>query len=143
MPSIDEIVIVTKHVSAVNTLKQTLSAYQNNFAGFKLAVSETSGTSRAFSANVSLSCCESNLKETARQLNHKLFDIVDDSTAFNVLQELIMTLPSKQSFQTDDYKLTDIGSLLCRLQFAFVLLGCYPHLKYALTNYKALVHTFT
>lgn len=146
LPSVDEIVIVTKHASVVNVLKQTLSAYQNNFAGFKLAVSETSGTSRAFSANVSLSCCESNLKETARQLNHKLFDIVDDSTAFNVLQELILTLPDDQPFQTDDYELTDVGSLLRRLQFSLVLLDQYPHLKYALDDYAAinlLIHRIT
>lgn len=142
LPSIDEIVIVTKHASVVNVLRQTLSAYQNNFAGFKLTISEKSGTSRAFSANVDLSRCESSLKETAQQLNRKLFEIVNDSTAFNVLQELILTLPSDQSFQTDDCELTDIGSLLCRLQFALVLLDCYPHLKYALADYKALVHTF-
>lgn len=142
LPSIDEIVIVTKHASVVNVLKQILNTYQNNFAGFKLAVSEKSGTSRAFSANVNLSRCESSLKETARRLNHKLFEIVDDSTAFNVLQELILSLPSDQSFQTDNYELTNIGSLLCRLQFALVLLDCYPHLKYALTDYAALVKSF-
>lgn len=139
LPSIDEIVIVTKHVSVVNTLKQTLSAYQNNFAGFKLTISEKSGTSRAFNANINLSYCESSLNDTAQQLNHKLFEIVDDSAAFNVLRELILTLPSDQPFQTDNYELTDIGSLLCRLQFALVLLDCYPHLKYALTDYTALV----
>lgn len=142
LPSIDEIVIVTKHASVVNVLKQTLSVYQNNFAGFKLTISEKSDTSRAFSANINLSHCESSLKETARQLNRKLFEIVDDSAAFNILQELILTLPSDQSFQTDDYELTDIGSLLCRLQFALVLLDQYPQSKYALTDYKALVHTF-
>ena len=140
LPSIDEIVIVTKHTSVVNVLKQTLNTYQNNFAGFKLTVSEKSGTSRAFSTNVNLSRCESSLKETTQQLNHKLFEIVDDSTAFNVLRELILTLPSDQPFQTDNYELTDIGSLLCRLQFALVLLDQYPQSKYALTDYKALVH---
>lgn len=142
LPSIDEIVIVTKHASVVNVLKQTLRAYQNNFAGFELTISEKSGTSHAFSANVNLSRCESSLKETACQLNHKLFEIVNDSTVFNVLRELILTLPSDQSFQTDNYELTDIGSLLCRLQFALVLLDCYPHLKYALTDYAALVRPF-
>lgn len=143
LPSIDEIVIVTKHASVVTVLKQILDTYQNNFAGFKLTISEKSGTSRAFSVNVNLSRCESSLSETAHQLNHKLFEIVNDSTAFNVLQELILSLPSDQSFQTENCELTDIGSLLCRLQFALVLLDQYPQSKYALTDYKALVHAFT
>lgn len=142
-PSIDEIDIVTKHPSVVAVLKQILDTHKHNFAGFELTVSEIPGTSHEFSANVSLNLCDVSLKETARRLNRKLFEIVNDSTAFNVLQELILALPSDQSFQTDNYELSDIGSLLCRLQFALVLLDCYPHLKYALTDYKALVHTFT
>lgn len=146
LPSIDEIVIVTKHVSVVNVLKQTLSTYQNNFAGFKLTISEKSGTSRAFSANANLSRCESGLNDTARQLNRKLFEIVNDQAEFDFIREFIATIPSDQTFQTDDYELTDVGSLLRRLQFSLVLLDQYPHLKYALDDYAAinlLIHRIT
>lgn len=142
LPSIDEIVIVTKHASVVNVLKQMLDTYQNNFAGFELTVSEIPETSHEFSANVNLSLCNLSLKETARILNHKLFEIVNDQAEFDFIREFIATIPSDQTFQTVNYELTDIGTLLRRLQFAFVLLDQYPQSKYALADYKALVHTF-
>ena len=137
-PSIDEIDIVTKHPSVVTVLKQTLDTYQNNFAGFELTVSEIPGTSCEFSASVDLSLHESSLKETARVLNHKLFEIVNDQAEFDFIQEFITTIPSDQTFQTDNYELTDIGTLLCRLQFSLVLLDQYPHLTYALNDYAAI-----
>lgn len=143
LPSIDEINIVTRHASVVAVLKQVLDTYKHNFAGFELTVSEIPGTSHEFSASVNLSLCDLSLKETARILNRKLFEIVNDQAEFDFIQEFITTIPSDQPFQTDNYELTDIGTLLCRLQFALVLLDCYPHLKYALTDYKALVRTFT
>lgn len=142
-PNVDEINIVTKHPSVVAVLKQILDAHKHNFAGFELTVSEIPGTSCEFSANVNLNLCDVSLKETAQTLNRKLFEIVTDHTEFDLIQEFITTIPSDQTFQTDDYELTDIGTLLCRLQFSLVLLDCYPHLKYALTDYKALVHAFT
>lgn len=138
-PNIDEINIVTKHPSAVAVLKQILDTYKHNFAGFELTVSEIPGTSREFSANVNLNLCDVSLKETAQMLNHKLFEIVNDSTEFDLIQEFIATIPCDQTFQTDDYELTDIGTLLCRLQFSLVLLDQYPHLKYALDDYAAII----
>lgn len=138
-PNIDEINIVTTHPSVVTVLKQTLSMYQNNFAGFELTVSEIPGTSCEFSANVNLNLCDVNLKETAQTLNHKLFEIVDDLAEFDVIREFITTIPSDQTFQTDDYELTDIGTLLCRLQFSLVLLDQHPRLEYALDDYKAII----
>lgn len=145
-PNVDEINIVTTHPSVVAVLKQTLSMYQNNFAGFELTVSEIPGTSCEFSANVNLNLCDVNLKETAQTLNHKLFEIVNNPAEFDLIQEFIATIPSDQTFQTDDYELTDIGTLLCRLQFSLVLLDQYPHLKYALDDYAAinlLIHHIT
>ena len=146
LPSIDEIDIVTKHASVVAVLKQVLDTYKHNFAGFELTVSEIPGTSCEFSANVNLSPCDLSLKETARILNHKLFEIVNDLTEFDLIQEFITTIPPEQTFQTDNYELTDIGTLLCRLQFSLVLLDQYPHLKYALDDYAAinlLIHHIT
>lgn len=145
-PNVEEINIVTKHPSAVAVLKQTLSMYQNNFAGFELTVSEIPGTSCEFSANVNLNLCDVNLKETAQTLNRKLFEIVNDLTEFDLIREFITTIPSDQTFQTDDYELTDIGTLLCRLQFSLALLDQYPRLEYALDDYAAinlLIHHIT
>lgn len=139
LPSIDEIVIVTKHASVVNVLKQMLDTYKHNFAGFELTVSEIPGTSHEFSANVNLSLHNLSLKETARALNRKLFEIVNDQAEFDFIREFIVTIPSDQTFQTDNYELTDIGTLLCRLQFSLVLLDQYPHLKYALDDYAAII----
>ena len=138
-PSIDEINIVTKHPSVVTVLKQMLDTYQNNFAGFELTVSEIPGTSCEFSARVDLNLCDLSLKETAQTLNHKLFEIVNDQAEFNFIQEFITTIPSDQTFQTDNYELTDIGTLLCRLQFSLVLLDQYPRLEYALDDYAAII----
>lgn len=138
LPSIDEIDIVTKHSSVVAVLKQMLDSYQNNFAGFELTVSEIPGTSHEFSANVDLNLCNLSLKETARALNHKLFEIVNDPAKFDLIQEFITTIPSDQTFQTDNYELTDIGTLLCRLQFSLALLDQCLHLKYALADYRAI-----
>lgn len=138
-PNIDEINIVTTHPSVVSVLKQMLDAYQNNFAGLELTVSEIPGTSCEFSANVNLNLCDVNLKETAQTLNRKLFEIVNDPAEFDLIHEFITTIPSDQTFQTDDYELTDIGTLLCRLQFSLVLLDQYPRLKYALDDYKAII----
>lgn len=138
-PSIDEINIVTKHPSVVTVLKQMFDTYQSNFAGFELTVSEIPGTSCEFSANVNLNLCDVNLKETARALNHKLFEIVNDQAEFDLIQEFITTIPSDQTFQTDDYELTDIGTLLCRLQFSLMLLDQHPRLEYALDDYKAII----
>ena len=137
-PSIDEIDVVATHPSVIAVLKQTLSTYQNNFAGFELTVSEIPGTSHEFSANVNLSLCDLSLKETAHILNHKLFEIANDQAEFDLIQEFITTIPSDQTFQTDDYELTDIGTLLCRLQFSLVLLDQYPRLEYALDDYAAI-----
>lgn len=145
-PSIDEINIVTTHPSVVTVLKQMLNTHKHNFAGFELTVSEIPGTSCEFSANVNLSLCDLNLKETAHILNRKLFDIVNDQAEFDFIREFIATIPSEQTFQTDDYELTDIGTLLCRLQFSLVLLDQYPHLTYALDDYAAinlLIHRIT
>ena len=138
LPSIDEIDIVTKHASVVDVLKQILDTYQNNFAGFELTVSEIPETSREFSANVNISLRDLSLKETAQVLNHKLFEIVNDQAEFDFIQEFITTIPSDQTFQTGNYELTDIGTLLCRLQFSLVLLDQHPHLKYALDDYAAI-----
>lgn len=138
LPSIDEINIVTRHTSVVTALKQMLDMYQNNFAGFELTVSEIPGTSCEFSASVDLSLRNLSLKETAQVLNHKLFEIVNDQTEFDFIQEFITTIPSDQPFQTDNYELTDIGTLLCRLQFSLVLLDQYPRLKYVLDDYAAI-----
>lgn len=138
LPSIDEIDIVTRHTSVVAVLKQMLDTYQHNFAGFELTFSEIPGTSCEFSANVNLDLCDVSLKETARRLNRKLFEIVNDQTEFDFIQEFITTIPSDQPFQTDDYELTDIGTLLCRLQFSLVLLDQHPHLTYALDDYAAI-----
>lgn len=137
-PNVDEINIVTKHASVVTVLKQTLDAYKHNFAGFELTVSEIPGTSCEFSANVNLDLCDVSLKETAHRLNRKLFEIVNDPAECDFIQEFITTIPSDQTFQTDDYELTDIGTLLCRLQFSLVLLDQYPHLTYALDDYAAI-----
>lgn len=145
-PSIDEINIVTTHPSVVVVLKQVLDAYKHNFAGFELTVSETPGTSCEFSTSVNISLCDLSLKETAHILNRKLFDIVNDQAEFDFIREFIATIPSEQTFQTDDYELTDIGTLLCRLQFSLVLLDQYPHLTYALDDYAAinlLIHRIT
>lgn len=139
LPSIDEINIVTKHASVVTVLKQTLNTYKHNFAGFELTVSEIPGTSHEFSASVNLSLCDLSLKETARILNRKLFEIVNDRAEFDFIQEFITTIPSDQVFQTDNYELTDIGTLLCRLQFSLVLLNQHPHLAYALDDYTAII----
>lgn len=139
LPSIDEIDIVTRHASVVAVLKQMLDVYQNNFAGFELTVSEIPGTSHEFSANVDLSLCNLSLKETARALNRKLFEIVNDQAEFDFIREVIATIPSEQTFQTDNYELTDVGSLLRRLQFSLVLLDQYPCLKYALDDYAAII----
>lgn len=139
LPSIDEIVIVTKHASTVNVLKQMLDTYKHNFAGFELTISEIPGTSCEFSANVNLNLCDISLKRTARILNHKLFEIVNDRAEFDFIREFITTIPSDQTFQTDNYELTDIGTLLCRLQFSLVLLDQYPCLKYALDDYAAII----
>lgn len=138
-PNIDEINIVTKHPSVVAALKQMLDTYQNNFAGFELTVSELPGTSCEFSANVNLNLRGVSLKETAQTLNRKLLEIVNDQTAFDLIQEFITTIPCDQTFQTDDYELTDIGTLLCRLQFSLVLLDQHPRLEYALDDYKAII----
>lgn len=138
LPSIDEINIVTRHTSVVTVLKQMLDTYKHNFADFELTVSEIPGTSHEFSASVNLSLCDLSLKETAQVLNHKLFEIVNDQAEFDFIQEFITTIPSDQSFQTDNYELTDIGTLLCRLQFSLVLLDQHPHLKYALDDYAAI-----
>lgn len=146
LPSIDEINIVTKHPSVITVLKQMLNTHKHNFAGFELTVSEIPGTSCEFSANVNLSLCDLNLKETAHILNHKLFEIINDRAEFDFIQEFITTIPSDQTFQTDNYELTDIGTLLCRLQFSLVLLDQYPHLTYALDDYTAitlLIHHIT
>ena len=146
LPSIDEINIVTRHASVVAVLKQTLDMYKHNFAGFELTVSEIPGTSHEFSANVNLNLCDVSLKETAYTLNHKLFEIVNDQAEFDFIQEFIATIPSDQTFQTDNYELTDIGTLLCRLQFSLALLDQHPHLKYALDDYTAinlLIHHIT
>ena len=138
-PSIDEINIVTTHPSVVAVLKQILDTHKHNFAGFELTVSEIPGTSCEFSANVNLNLCDVNLKETAQTLNRKLFEIVNDPAEFDLIHEFITTIPSDQTFQTDDYELTDIGTLLCRLQFSLVLLDQYPHLEYALDDYAAII----
>lgn len=138
-PSIDEINIVTKHPSVVAVLKQMFDTYQSNFAGFELTASEIPGTSCKFSVNVNLDLRDVSLKETAQTLNRKLFEIVNDQTEFDFIQEFITTIPSEQPFQTDDYELTDIGTLLCRLQFSLVLLDQHPHLKYALDDYAAII----
>lgn len=142
LPSIDEIDIVTRHTSSVAVLKQMLDKHKHNFAGFELTVSEIPGTSHKFSASVNLNLCDISLKETAHILNRKLFEIVNDQAEFDFIREFIATIPSDQTFQTVNYELTDIGTLLRRLQFAFVLLDQYPQSKYALTDYKALVHAF-
>lgn len=139
LPSIDEIVIVTKHASSVAVLKQMLDTYKHNFAGFELTVSEIPGTSHKFSASVNLNLCDISLKETAHMLNHKLFEIVNDQAEFDFIREFIVTIPSDQTFQTDNYELTDIGTLLCRLQFSLALLDQHPHLKYALDDYAAII----
>lgn len=139
LPSIDEIVIVTKHASSVAVLKQMLDTYKHNFAGFELTVSEIPGTSHKFSASVNLNLCDISLKETAHMLNHKLFEIVNDQAEFDFIREFITTIPSDQTFQTDNYELTDIGTLLCRLQFSLALLDQHPHLKYALDDYAAII----
>lgn len=138
-PSIDEINIVTKHASVVTVLKQMIGTYKNNFAGFELTVSEIPGTSHEFSANVNLNLCNLSLKETANRLNHKLFEIINDPAEFDLIQEFITTIPSDQPFQTDNYELTDIATLLCRLQFSLVLLDQHQHLEYALDDYKAII----
>ena len=138
-PNVDEINIVTKHPSVVVVLKQILDAHKHNFAGFELTVSEIPGTSCEFSANANLNLCDVNLKETAQTLNRKLFEIVNDQAEFDFIREFITTIPSDQTFQTDDYELTDIGTLLCRLQFSLVLLDQYPHLEYALDDYAAII----
>lgn len=138
LPSIDEIDIVTRHVSVVAVLKQILDTHKHNFAGFELTVSDIPGTSHEFSANVNLSLRNLSLKETARALNHKLFEIVNDQAEFDFIQEFITTIPSDQMFQTDNYELTDIGTLLCRLQFSLTLLDQHPHLTYALNDYAAI-----
>ena len=145
-PSIDEINIVTKHPSVVAVLKQILDTYKHNFAGFELTVSEIPETSCEFSANVNLNLCDVSLKETAQTLNRKLFEIVNDQAKFDFIREFIATIPSEQTFQTDNCELTDIGTLLRRLQFALVLLDQHPHLKYALDDYAAinvLIHHIT
>lgn len=111
LPSIDEIVIVTKHASVVNVLKKTLSAYQNNFAGFELTVSKIPETSHEFSASVNLNLCDISLKETAHILNRKSFEIVNDQAEFDFIREFIVTIPSDQTFQTDNYELTDIQAV--------------------------------
>ena len=138
LPSIDEINIVTAHPSVVAVLKQILNTHKHNFAGFELTVSEIPGTSREFSASVNLSLRDLSLKETAHILNRKLFEIVNDQAEFDFIQEFITTIPSDQTFQTDNYELTDVGTLLCRLQFSLVLLDQHPHLKYALDDYTAI-----
>ena len=145
-PNVEEINIVAKHPSVVAVLKQILDTYKHNFAGFELTVSEIPGTSCEFSANVNLNLCDVNLKETAQTLNRKLFEIANDPAEFDLIQEFITTIPSDQTFQTDNYELIDIGTLLCRLQFSLVLLDQYPHLKYALDDYAAinlLIHHIT
>lgn len=139
LPSIDEIDIVTRHTSVVAVLKQILDAHKHNFAGFELTVSEIPGTSCEFSANVNLNLCDVNLKETAHILNRKLFEIVNDQAEFDFIREFVATIPSDQPFQTDDYELTDVGTLLYRLQFSLVLLDQHPHLEYALDDYKAII----
>lgn len=138
-PSIDEINIVTKHPSVVAVLKQILDTHKHNFAGFELTVSEIPGTSCEFSASVNISLCDLSLKETAQILNRKLFEIVNDQVEFDFIHEFIATILPDQPFQTDDYELTDIGSLLCRLQFSLMLLDQYPHLEYALDDYAAII----
>ena len=146
LPSIDEINIVTKHPSVVAVLKQIFDTRKHNFAGFELTVSEIPGTSYEFSASVNLNLHDVSLKETAHVLNHKLFEIVNDPAEFDLIREFITTIPSEQPFQTDNYELTDIGTLLCRLQFSLVLLDQHPHLKYALDDYTAitlLIHRIT
>ena len=139
LPSIDEIDIVTRHTSVVAVLKQILDTHKHNFAGFELTVSEIPGTSCEFSANVNLNLCDVNLKETAHILNRKLFEIVNDQAEFDFIREFVATIPSDQPFQTDDYELTDVGTLLYRLQFSLVLLDQHPHLEYALDDYKAII----
>lgn len=138
-PNVDEINIVTNHPSVVAVLKQILDTHKHNFAGFELTVSEIPGTSCEFSANVNLNLHDVNLKDTAQTLNRKLFEIVNDQTEFDCIQEFITAIPSDHVFQTDNYELTDIGSLLCRLQFSLMLLDQYPRLEYALDDYAAII----